>query len=475
MAETSENIQGWVDRLSEAEVPVLSHTVQRIGAAAGNHETSARDLANIILGDAAMTSGVLRVANSAYYGSASREISTISRAVVLLGFETVRAIGTSVAIIETFLKGRTTAPLLAVMRDSVHAAVQARAIAAMSGDNEPEEVFVAALLTRLGEMAFWAFADDAQAESLSAALGEPGRTRRQAEKEVLGFTLRDLTRSLARAWNLGDLVQEAVDDKARQTPRRARSVQLGHELQTAIRSRGLESREVERVLHKVGEHSGQPAKRVTERIVDSLEEVKVAAKAFGVSSEITDHDAAAEGEDAADESGPQPSPKLQLRILRELTQMRKEQPDLQAILDMVLEGIYRGVGVDRTLVAILSRDRQRLNVRYTLGDSGALRQAFDFTLDDAGHRVFRRALSELRPLWAAQLPPTEQRRCISPDIQQRFAADFFLAPLAVRGRDIGLLYADRRTSGRAMDEESFEAFSHFAEECSAAIEQLSRG
>ncbi|MBA1145566.1 HDOD domain-containing protein [Ectothiorhodospiraceae bacterium WFHF3C12] len=464
-----------MDRLSEAEVPVLSNTVQRIGAATGDRETSARDLANIILGDAAMTSGVLRVANSAYFSSASREISTISRAVVLLGFETVRAIGTSVAIIETFLKGRSHGPLLAVMRDSVHAAVQARTIAALAGDPEPEEVFVAALLARLGEMAFWAFAAEDQAESLSEALAERGQTRRQAEMAVLGFTLTELTRALAHAWNLGDLVQEAVADRGRKGLTRARSVQLGHELQSAIRGNGLESPEVERVMRRIGEHAGQPAKLVTERIVGSLEEVKVAARAFGVSGEITDHGEDATADTDEPEAGPQPSPKLQLRILRELTQIRKEKADLQTILDMVLEGIYRGVGMDRTLVAILTRDRERLNVRYTLGDSGRLRDAFDFALDDEERQLFRGVLSDQRPVWVSHLEPGRKQRWLTTSVRQRFAADFYVAPLVVRQRDIGLIYADRSTSRRGMDEESFEAFCHFAEECNAAIEQLTAG
>lgn len=460
-----------MDRLTEAEVPVLSNTVQRIGTAAGDRETSARDLANIILGDAAMTSGVLRVANSAYYGSASREISTISRAVVLLGFETVRAIGTSVAVIETFLKGRAHGPLLAVMRDSVHAAVQARTVATLRGDPEPEEIFVAALLARLGEMAFWAFAGEAQVQILSQAMAAPGKTQRQAELEVLGFTLTELTRALARAWNLGELVQEAAGGQNRRTSVRARSVQLGHELQTAMRHHGLESPEVGRVLRRIGEHTGQPARQVTDRVADSLEEVRSAARAFGVSGETSAQD---EAEEPADESGPQPSPRLQLRILRELTQIRREKPQLQMVLDTVLEGIYRGVGMDRTLVAILSRDRQRLNVRYTLGDTGRLRQAFDFTLGDERRTLFREVLAGQRPIWASQLEPGRRRRWLTPEVQQCFAADFYLAPLVVHHRDIGLIYADRGPSHRPMDEEGFAAFRHFAEECNAAIEQLTR-
>lgn len=474
MATPNPKVKAWVDRLSESDVPVLNDTVQQLGDAAGNRETSARELADVILSDAAMTSGVLRVANSAYYGSASREISTISRAVVLLGFETVRAIGASVAVIESFLKHPAHQSLLSVMRDSVHAAVQAKAIATLAGDPQPEEIFVAALLSRLGEMAFWAFASEAQAQALQDAMAEPGVPRRQAEREVLGFTLNELTHSLARAWNLGELVQEASGKLSRTSPR-ARTVRLGHEFQTAVRSHGWDAPQVERLTREIGEHAGVQQQQVTERLAASQEEMKQAARAFGVGAEAVDETGrAADAEETADEAGPQPSPQVQLQVLRELTQVLRDGPDLQTVLDMILEGIYRGVGMDRTLVAILTRDRKRLTVRYALGDSGRLREAFGFELDDPRRLLFRQTLANQRPIWVSRMDDAELIRLVPRDVVKTFAPDFHLAPLVIRGRDIGLIYADRWQSQRALDEESFEAFSHFSEQANAALEQLKK-
>lgn len=54
-------------------------------------QADAADLAEVVLKDHAMTMKVLRIANSARYAVAGNRITTVSRAVVLMGFESVRA------------------------------------------------------------------------------------------------------------------------------------------------------------------------------------------------------------------------------------------------------------------------------------------------------------------------------------------------------------------------------------------------
>ena len=93
---------------------------------------------------------------------------------VLLGFEEVRSICLSIAVVESMLKGTQKQRVLDEMARSFHAAVQARAFAEQRKDKSPEEVFIATLLYRLGDMAFWAFSGE-WAQELDAAPARAGR------------------------------------------------------------------------------------------------------------------------------------------------------------------------------------------------------------------------------------------------------------------------------------------------------------
>src|ERR1051326_3566235 len=72
-----------------ADLPPLPAVVTRIMQTVNDPDTSAEDLNKLISMDQGLASKVLRIVNSSYYGFPKR-ISTITHAVVILGFNTVR-------------------------------------------------------------------------------------------------------------------------------------------------------------------------------------------------------------------------------------------------------------------------------------------------------------------------------------------------------------------------------------------------
>lgn len=63
---------------------------------------------------------------------------------------------------------------------------------------------------------------------------------------------------------------------------------------------------------------------------------------------------------------------------------------------------------------------------------------------------------------------------VSDDIRLVLASRaFYLAPLVIAGRAVGLIYADRPPSNRDLDNESFESFKHFVQQASQALEYIS--
>ena len=100
MSERSHGLQSWIDRLNQAELPALAAVVQDLQRLAQQDSASVQQLADVLLRDAALTSKVLRVGNSVYYNPSQETIKTISRAIVLIGFDNVRLIGLSVSLID---------------------------------------------------------------------------------------------------------------------------------------------------------------------------------------------------------------------------------------------------------------------------------------------------------------------------------------------------------------------------------------
>lgn len=148
--------------------------------------------------------------NSTYFNPAGHAIRTISRAVVVLGFDVVKSLCLSIALINALLKGGPQqARVMELMARSFHAAIQARAFAIACKNRSPEEVYVAALLSNLGEMAFWCFGGD-KAQELDRVLRD-GMDPAQAELKVLGFRLSRLTESLNREWSLSPLLGESFE------------------------------------------------------------------------------------------------------------------------------------------------------------------------------------------------------------------------------------------------------------------------
>ena len=485
------SLDAWIKRLSEREMPIFANTAHAVAGLATNRQTSASELTQVILRDASMTARVLRMANSSYYNPSRRNISTVSRAVVMLGLNALRSICMSTAIVDTLLKGVHKERVAREMARSFHAAVQARELAVKSKAGSPEEVFVAALLYRLGDMAFWCFAGDL-AESLDAALSKPGYNDAKAQREVLGFRLQELTSGLSKDWHLGELLQKTLDSSAGSDPR-VRTVMLAHDLARSV-EQGWDTPKVKHLTQMIAKDLGLTPARVSEMVQANAKEAAKTAVAFGavtasrlIPLRPTEESRPAAAQPASEPAletpldigqAPEPEyhepdPALQLRILRELSAMLSEQPDLNLLVSMVMEGIFRGVGMDRAVFALLTSDRRWLKAKYALGCSSCrtedMRQGFAFEMSQPN--LFSHVLDTRQPMWVRREPGEPLAKLLTSEIRALARdAPFFIVPLVVDRQVIGLIYGDRQPSARELDEETFSSFNHF---CQQAILGLS--
>lgn len=468
----SENLQNWIERISENELPIFKYTVHAINNVISNDGTSTSDLSRIILRDANLTAKVLRLANSATYNTTGAKISTVSLAIVYLGFNLVRDLSMSLAIIDALLSGKTKEHALKLMAKSFHAAVQARDFASRRDDDAAEEVFIAALLRYVGEITFWCVSGE-EGEHIIELIEQRGFSQEMAQQEVLGFTLDQLTVGLTQDWHLSDLLHSAINQPNIDNPR-IKDIVYALELSHAA-SESWSSKKTSQVAKKIAKHIGVKEDDVIELLRDNAKKAVDFAQMFGANSiikylPIDDKTIDDINDDSFDTNCPIPDPLLQLNILRDLSGILIDKPNFNTILEIVLEGIYRGVGLDRTVFAMLTSDKKAIKAKYALGkDNQNFINKFHFSLQT--NNIFSKSISNPAPLWIENSQTSKYE--VSEEIRLVLASkEFFVAPLTLSGRVIGLIYADRQPSDRELDNESFDSFKHFVQQASQALEYI---
>ena len=201
----------------KTDFPALSSAVGRIQRVANSERESLASLSNEILKDVALTNKLLRMVNSAHFSQAAGGgVSTVSRAVALVGFAGIRNMALSVVLLEH-------------MNDKAHANVLKteflRSLMAghLAGElstagRESEEAFIGALFQNLGRLVteFYLPEEAQQIRSLvkpvtsqGAALAPP-LDETTASARVLGMPYEELGLGVAKAWGLPDSLRTSM-------------------------------------------------------------------------------------------------------------------------------------------------------------------------------------------------------------------------------------------------------------------------
>ena len=96
----------WVERISTKEMPALCSTVRMLEQMAKDDTASLANLGQSVLHDHGLTTRILRVANSVTYSRSGNQVTTMSRAAVLLGFNALKHICITATLVDSLLKNR---------------------------------------------------------------------------------------------------------------------------------------------------------------------------------------------------------------------------------------------------------------------------------------------------------------------------------------------------------------------------------
>lgn len=184
-------------------LPSLPLVVQRVLQLVDSSSSSGQELAAEIEQDAALTGRVLKLVNSAFYGSAGT-VTTVSHALVLLGFEVVKGVLLSASVFDMMNKG-----LTGLWEHSLGCGIAARLLSKQTGVGEPEEASVCGLMHDVGKLALLIEVPKSYGKLVQAAR-EGNHFLFDLENEVFGTDHTEAGGWIAKHWNLPEELSAPV-------------------------------------------------------------------------------------------------------------------------------------------------------------------------------------------------------------------------------------------------------------------------
>lgn len=186
-------------------MPGLPAVLTQVMETVQDPEASALDLSQFIASDQTLAAAMLRVVNSAYYGF-YREVSSVTTAIVILGFREVRNLVLAVTAYNTLSSSRVARGL---WRHSLEVAIGAQRTARLMSAPPAAGPFVAGLLHDVGKVVMQDLYAEAYRSVVQQSRDRSGALR-DAERDVFRLDHAEAGAILAEHWNLPEPVVEAI-------------------------------------------------------------------------------------------------------------------------------------------------------------------------------------------------------------------------------------------------------------------------
>jgi putative nucleotidyltransferase with HDIG domain len=191
-------------------LPSLPSIVMKLIEVVNAPDSSAEDAAALIQQDPALTSKMIRLANSAFYGI-PRSVSSVTSAVVALGFNTIRTLVLGASVAQIF-DGKHSLDMDRFWKHSVVTAMASKAIVRhLMGVRvmDPETAFCAGILHDIGKLILSQYMPGDYGAICNAAK-ERGIPIVDAENMVLGINHAQIGKILSDKWTLPPVLEYAI-------------------------------------------------------------------------------------------------------------------------------------------------------------------------------------------------------------------------------------------------------------------------
>lgn len=226
------DLDAWIAYFSQARIPVLRHTELQLSELRENAtKSNARLISSAILHDPMMTMRVLAYIEVKRSKSRNTDITTIERALMMIGMDPFFRDFQELPLVEDHLKAhpRALLGLLKVVNRARKAVHWARDWAIYRHDLDVDEIVVATLLYDLPEILMWCFAPNLALQVTEKQKADHSLRTVTVQAEIYNVPLYQIKQALAQAWRLPPLLATLMDQQHADHPR-VRNVKLAVDL-----------------------------------------------------------------------------------------------------------------------------------------------------------------------------------------------------------------------------------------------------
>jgi len=489
---------------AESDFPALSEAIGDINRIASSDREGVNELSNNILKDFALTNKLLKLANVAFYNQVGGgSISTISRAVVILGFDAVRSIAQSLILFDNLENKAHAQQLKEEFVKVLYAGMLAREMAGKAQVKDVEEAFIGAMLHNLGRvLAMFYFPEESAL--IRQHIEDEGVSDAKASTGVLGVSFENLGIGIARSWGFPDQLVQTMkklpDGKVRKCASNVDRLRALAGFSNELCEIVLDTPDADRskalakLTTRFGDSVPVTAEQLTGLMEKSMQDIGQFARVVNVNLKHSDFAkqaskwagmaavpgaATAQEVDAGMPQGelPEAMAALDANVLHEHAPILDEESgnaggkpqrtpeEIQSVLTsglqdvsnslideaipindilrMILEAMYTGMGFAHVVLCIKDGRHNMMCGKFGFGDGvQGLVRAFDFSLEGQPD-VFLVALQNNADILITDIDdPKIATRIPAWYRRQVPARTFVLFPIIVKGKPIGLIYAD---------------------------------
>lgn len=483
----------------KSDFPALSESISAINRIASSDKESVNKLSNSILKDVALTNKLLKLINSVTYSQFDNGgISTVSRAVVILGFDSVRAIALSLMLFENLQNKSHAQQLKEEFVRSLFSGMLARGMGGRAQVKDREEAFICSMFHNLGRMLSMFYFPEENAE-IKKLMETKGFSEDKAATQVLGLSLEELGVGIAKVWGFPDSMmlsmKRLTDDKVKKPVSNADRLRVlsgfSNELAEVITTTPEDDRgkAVMKLSDKFGESLSISEKQIGALVENSLKDIAAFASAVNVNLQQSQFASQAKKwvhddtkptlvprkeddtqtalaatmlntlppvldyEPEADGSAHQhTTEEIQSILTSGLQDIAKSLVDdnvpVNDILRMILETMYSGLAFKHVLFCIKDGRSNRMMGKFGFGDGVQnVIKDFQFSMVDAPD-VFHVALKNNADILITNIDDPKIATRI-PDWYRKAipAKTFLIFPIVVKGKPLGMIYADKINPG----------------------------
>jgi HD-like signal output (HDOD) protein len=440
----------WARVRSRGDLPGFSKVVNAIiGAMRGDNDREF-NMTKTVLSDPALTQRVLRLANSAMYSVFGLGINTVSKAVIVLGTESIGHLALGLKLIDGLSPSSSdaTGPRIE-LESAVLAGHIGRQLASSASSRDVEEVVVCSMLHTLGRMMVAFYLPESWALILERCT-DTQVWGGEIAREVLGLSLEEMGRLIAQQWGFpNDLVNSMADVHPRPAGEPIDHAEWLATVSTVssrcadviCQSEGADSAELSNLVGSYADMLGMDTSQILAAVDVALQSIADEA-VIGRPIKLADS-VKKEEERPAPVGKPADAVQLLARGVSEIREATQNASTAQ-LLTMALETVFKGLGFSRAIAFQRNSERNQYLARMCFGE-GMQEMLGKLSFPDAYQPdVFHAALANDKmvfvenaqdPAFAGKLPRWWKGSLSG-------ARSFMILPLTIKRNPIGFIYGD---------------------------------